>query len=77
MDETIQNDTPVNAKELAKAMRVGKTTVFKWKTEGYQFEFGMRTTPGHCKDWLRARVKNGQVSSADKTRRKLALSRLS
>jgi hypothetical protein len=70
------DDTPVNAKELATAMRVGRSTVFNWKTQGYQFEFGIRTTPGHCKDWLRERVRTGQSGSVDETRRKLALSRL-
>ena len=70
------NDTPVNALELASAMRVSRTTVFNWKKQGYRFEFGIRTTPGHCKDWLRERVRTGQAGSVDETRRKSVLLRL-
>ena len=70
------NDTPVNAKELAAALRVSRSTVFNWKSDGYKFEFGIRTTPGHCKDWLRERVRTGQAGSVDETRRKSVLSKL-
>lgn len=70
------DDTPVNALELAAAMRVCRATVFNWKKQGYKFEFGFKTTPGHCKNWHRERVRNGQPSSADETLRKSVLSRL-
>ena len=50
------DDLPVNAKELAEAMRVSRWTVYRWRSEGYRFEFGSRTTAGHLKDWLRSRA---------------------
>ena len=52
----LTDESVVNVSDLAQAMRVGRWTVQKWRREGYQFEFGIRTTPGHCKDWLRSRV---------------------
>lgn len=49
------DDVPVNSQELAQAMRVSRWTVIRWREQGYQFEFGRRTTPGHLKEWLRSR----------------------
>jgi hypothetical protein len=55
------DDVPVNTNELAKALRVSRFTVHAWKQSGYRFEFGARTTPGHCKDWLRSRAKSQPI----------------
>jgi malate synthase len=46
------DDSPVTLIELADAMRVSRWTVWNWKHEGYEFQFGNITTPGHCKAWL-------------------------
>jgi hypothetical protein len=51
------DNVSVNTSELAQALRVSRFTVHAWKRAGYQFELGTRTTPGHCKDWLRSRPK--------------------
>ncbi len=32
------DDVPVNANELAKAMRVSRWTVYRWQDLGYKFE---------------------------------------
>jgi hypothetical protein len=48
------DDTVVNINDLALAMRVSRWTVGLWRKQGYQFEFGRRTTPGRLKAWLRA-----------------------
>jgi hypothetical protein len=47
----------VTAKELARALLVHEGTVRRWKREGYVFESGKMTTPGHCKAWLQKRVR--------------------
>ena len=58
--QAVQNgfadDCVVNINDLAQAMRVSRWTVGLWRKQGYQFEFGRRTTPGHLKAWLRARA---------------------
>jgi hypothetical protein len=47
------DDVPLTLVELAKAMRVSRWTIYRWKTEGYRFELGRLTTLGHLKNWLR------------------------
>src|SRR5258708_31618688 len=54
--QSFADDVVVNAKELAHALRVSRWTVARWREEGYQFEFGNRSTPGHLKAWLRERA---------------------
>ena len=49
----IDDSTPLNLTELAREMRVSRRTVQRWRTYGYQPEFGYRTTMGHAKKWLR------------------------
>jgi hypothetical protein len=50
------DDIPVTTLQLAKAMGVSRWTVNRWKEDGYTFEFGRLTTPGHLKAWLRQRA---------------------
>ncbi len=54
--QSFADDVVVNAKELAHALRVSRWTLARWREEGYQFEFGNRSTPGHLKAWLRERA---------------------
>jgi hypothetical protein len=65
------DDCVVNAQELAAAMRVSRWTVQRWCREGYRFEFGRRTTPGHCNEWLRTRAK--ELRADDNILNKLAV----
>ena len=48
------DDDPVNQAELARAFRTSRWTVRRWQEFGYEFQFGTRTTPGHCRAWLEA-----------------------
>jgi len=57
------DDVPVSTSELADAMRVSRWTIRRWKEDGYQFEFGRRTTTGHLKAWLREQALKDQSSS--------------
>jgi hypothetical protein len=59
--QSFADDVVVNAKELAQALRVSRWTVTRWREEGYQFEFGDRSTPGHLKAWLRERTAQGKT----------------
>jgi hypothetical protein len=59
--QSYADDVVVNAKELANALRVSRWTVARWREEGYQFEFGNRSTPGHLKAWLRERTGRGET----------------
>jgi hypothetical protein len=59
--QSYADDVVVNAKELAHALRVSRWTVSRWREEGYQFEFGNRSTPGHLKAWLRERADRGET----------------
>jgi hypothetical protein len=54
------DDIPVNTKELALDMRVTRWTIYRWKENGCQFEFGRRTTVGHLKAWLREEAISGR-----------------
>lgn len=74
--EQFADDTPVGTEELARTMRVSRNTVWKWKCDGYRFEFGRMTTAGHCKQWLRSRALEDEPTSVDASRRKLALSQM-
>jgi len=59
--QSYADDVVVNAKELAHALRVSRWTVSRWREEGYQFEFGNRSTPGQLKAWLRERASQGKT----------------
>jgi hypothetical protein len=59
----INDDSPVNHTELARVMRVSRGTVYNWEKQGYQMEFGSRTTPGHCKEWLRTNARRDPASA--------------
>jgi hypothetical protein len=61
--QSFADDVVVNAKELAHALRVSRWTVARWREEGYQFEFGNRSTPGHLKAWLRERAGRGETKA--------------
>ncbi len=59
--QSFADDVVVSAKELAQALRVSRWTVARWREEGYQFEFGNRSTPGHLKAWLREQASQGKT----------------
>jgi hypothetical protein len=61
VSQAFADDVVVNAKELAHALRVSRWTVSRWREEGYVFEFGNRSTPGHLKAWLRERAVQGKT----------------
>ena len=73
--QSFSDDVPINAKELAQAMRVSRWTVYRWKEKGYRFEFGNRTTAGHLKTSLRSQAAAPEVphSVSDKEQERLAL----
>jgi hypothetical protein len=50
---TIDDDTPINTKELGQIMDMGMSTICKYKRLGYRMEFGIKTTASHFKAWLR------------------------
>jgi hypothetical protein len=54
--QSFAEDAPVNTKDLAKAMGISRWTIGRYKKQGYQFEMGRLTTPGHFKAWLRERA---------------------
>ena len=71
------DDTPVNMKELSTAMNVSRWTVSKWVEMGYDFQFGKKTTPRHCKSWLeenaaRLKPKRKDDKEAERLEAKLA-----
>jgi hypothetical protein len=43
------DDILVTLQELPKTMLVSRGTVRNWRLEGYVFQFGEMTTPGHCR----------------------------
>jgi hypothetical protein len=45
------DDVVVSLSELAEAMRTSRWTVRRME-KGYKFQYGKRTTPGHCRKWL-------------------------
>jgi len=51
------DDVVVNSNELCEAIRISRFTLLKWKKAGYIFQYGRRTTPGHCKEWLESQSK--------------------
>jgi hypothetical protein len=59
--QSFADDVVVNAKELAHSLRVSRWTLARWREEGYRFEFGNRSTPGHLKAWLRERAIQGKT----------------
>lgn len=59
------DDVPVNSMELAETMRVSRATVYRWRAEGYRYEFGNRTTAGHLKQWLRSQADKPKASQFD------------
>jgi hypothetical protein len=73
----LTDNSPVNTGELARFMRCCRETINRHKRQGYRFEFGNRTTPGHYKAWLRERAAT-TVSPASNTlaRRRAVLARL-
>lgn len=74
MKNEVTDDSPINLTQLAKAMNMGVSTIYKFRSLGYQMEFGIRTTPGHFKKWIREYYeKKRQEEQADL---KAALARL-
>jgi hypothetical protein len=59
IEQLFADDVCVNALELSQNMRVSRWTLYRWRAEGYKFEFGSRTTTGHLKAWLRAQAEAG------------------
>jgi hypothetical protein len=72
----INDDSPVNHTELARVMRVSRSTIFNRVHEGYCFEFGNRTTPGHFKSWLRGRALQPRPISVNKALRRSVLAKM-
>src|ERR1700756_348276 len=71
------DDIPLKASEVAKAMRVSRWTLHRWRVEGYNFEFGNRlTTVGHLKNWLRQRALRQSVTNKEAERQDAVLGRL-
>lgn len=52
------DDVTVNALELAQNMRTSRWTIYRWRTQGYKFEYGNLTTTGHLKAWLRSQAES-------------------
>ena len=57
------DDTVVNALELSQALRMSRWTLDRLRKDGYEFEFGTRSTPGHLKAWLRENPRKRAVKS--------------
>ena len=77
-DGTITNkfadDVVVSMSELAIALRTSRWTIRRWMEmeDGYQFQFGKFTTPGHAKQWLevhadKLRTKSPKAKGASPT----------
>jgi hypothetical protein len=58
------------------AMRVSRWTIGRWKAQGYEFEFGRRTTAGHLKAWLRGRAAAEPFQGPEQKRLQGVLDRL-
>jgi hypothetical protein len=52
LETDLSDDVPCTQTELASALRTKPYSIRKWIKLGYEFQFGTRTTPGHCKRWL-------------------------
>ncbi|MEY2539316.1 MAG: hypothetical protein QOG67_3056 [Verrucomicrobiota bacterium] len=64
------DDVPLIAADLAKAMRVSRWTIGKWKANGYVFLYGKMTTQEHVKAWLKTQAAKGKpVIQADEALR--------
>jgi hypothetical protein len=70
------DDVPLTLVELAKAMRRSRWTIYRWKTEGYRFEFGRLTTLGHLKNWLRQQALKKSGTDKDTEVQDAVLARL-
>jgi hypothetical protein len=58
------DDVPLTAAKVADAFDVSRWTIYRWKMDGYVFEFGRMTTLGHLKNWLRERNLTKKAESA-------------
>jgi hypothetical protein len=67
---------PLTLVELAKAMRRSRWTIYRWKIEGYRFEFGRLTTLGHLKNWLRQQALKKSGTEKEAERQNAVLARL-
>jgi hypothetical protein len=74
--KSFADDVPVNMKELGQTMRVSRWTIRRWKDQGYEFEFGRRTTAGHLKEWLRTRAASEPLQGPEQKRLQSVLDRL-
>jgi hypothetical protein len=63
--KSFADDVVVNSTELAQAVRVSRWTLARGREEGYFFEFGSRSTPGHLKAWLRERATKVKTKNND------------
>jgi len=70
------DDVPLTLVELAKAMRRSRWTIYRWKTEGYRFEFGRLTTLGQLKNWLRQQALKKSGTDEETERQDAVLARL-
>jgi hypothetical protein len=73
------DDVPLTLVELAKAMRVSRWTIYRWKSEGpdpYRFEFGRQTTLGHLKAWRRKKALEMSGTDKETERQNAVLERL-
>lgn len=73
----INDDTPVNASQLAAHFGLSVPTLYRHAATSYTFEFPSirRTTPGHFKAWLRTQAARGQTP-AERERMEREMQRL-
>jgi hypothetical protein len=79
INNKFEDDVVVSLSELAEAMRTSRWTVRRWMEKGYKFQYGNRTTPGHCRKWLEEHandLKRKELSNEDVERQRILLARL-
>jgi hypothetical protein len=59
IEQAYDDAVVLNALELSQNMRVSRWTIYRWRSQGYKFEFGNLTTTGHLKAWLRTLAETG------------------
>jgi hypothetical protein len=73
----IDDDTLVDGVNLARTMRVCRSTIYNWKRDGYTFLYGHWTTAGDAKAWLAERAKKRRAAvSANEARLREELANL-
>lgn len=62
----------LNVGELAQYLGCSRWTVQNYFSEGYEMEFGSKTSASHCLDWLRQRALLVREARAQKMQTTLA-----